>query len=1239
MRPSTHQIRLLIAQQMTPDSSALNHAVLLRPRTSAAADALRSAVLSMAAERDNLRCRFRRGGPDGWTSVDGPPAVPQTNVVALMEQDLRHRAQLEVDRPFDLAREPPLRIAWWTGPRGPLCQLTFHHVATDAHTLFLLLEELRARCAVPAGDLTTSHAYYEIAQKTALSHEDGRRDQLREYATDISSIDLSPMFGPIGRGFSRSTSDSWHIPDSVATAALRTAAEIGSTPFVVWLTAWTRALARLMDRWQFPIAVPVSTRSSRAEMSITGFFVNSVIVPIRHRPDESFAGAASRMREAMFDALDRRHLPLHELVRELDLDTRGTANPLMAVSSQLLAAPLDHIELPDSRVEVDYVESQESRYQISFEVRDHGGAYQGRLTADTRYLEPARLRTLQHLVECELSPPTTATAPAAVVDLPHESAIPTEPRSLLEPLAAWRRAAPDATALEWRDGRWSRQELANAISDAKDLITHSNAEPGDAVVLELPRGPQLVAALLGALDANVVPVMARPHVDAGAADQLEDQVNAVLTLTSGPEGLAAKGRRPNGLASRRRPIAKGTAYVTFTSGSTGRPKGVPAPLGGVAAYLSWVETTTGLSPSDRCLQLAAPGFDALIRDTLAPLRCGASLVLLPDEHRLNGPELRKAVVGGDITAILAMTPPQLRRLLAATHAAGPISKVRLLCVAGEPLFRGDLAGASRALPNGRVLNLYGPTETTMTVTCMPVGEETTVYERLPVGKPIAGSAIAILDARGAEVTAGCTGEVVVAGPGVATGYVGADPSGTTPFAYRQVAGQTRWTYATGDLGYQLGDDAGIRLIGRLDQERKVNGERVDIEAVEAAITSHPEVLDAAVHVDDSSGFPVVSAIVAFNREPLSYEQLRQFLTGKVPAAGLPRRMTVGAVARLPNGKLDRSVRPRANGIDVTPMPEVAAGHDEVSAAVQNLLGAVPADPSCSLFHLGLDSLQAIELLERLGVLTATSQAATRFFEDPRMATLVQLVAEAAASNKAVPPTAVRQERGGPAWLSGAGRGSILPSLVCFPHAGGDSPTFAPLAMALDGLVDVVVIRRPPPLERTGSMNAWLDAHVHETAQSLTELAGPVMLCGYSLGFPLACLVAQVISHQWDAGISRLIGINPGVPGLRSDQSPTRSSNTTEKAELPSPAQRAMSDLLHADLSLRDAQPVTAAELPPVLLFQTPRDRRRFDAAPGLLARFDSIEREQIRGDHIVTRAEMFRVGHVLRERIAQWHEQ
>ncbi|MEU3650005.1 AMP-binding protein [Lentzea sp. NPDC034063] len=1237
VRPSPHQIRLLVAQHVDPGSSALNHAVLLRPRSMAAAGALRTAVPSMAAAHDNLRYRFRRGGPDGWVAVDGPPAAAITNTVQLSETDLPHRTRCELDRPFDLSVEAPLRIAWWTGPWGHVCQLTFHHVATDARTLELLLDDLRSRCAEPktAPGRPPSASYFDLAAETWRAANDVRRKQrLRDYAGEVGAVDLSPLL-PVGPGRGVSATSVWQVPGDVADAARRVAIEVESTPFVVWLTAWSRAVATLLDRWELPISVPMSTRRSRTELGTAGFFVNSVVLPIQMIPDEPLVRSAARTRDLVLDGLERRDLPLHELASELDLEVRGLSNPLVAVSSQLLPVAMQAIELPASHIDLEYLESTEPRYQMSFEVRDDGRSQQGRVTVDARSLDTERLPVLQRLIEAELVPSRSRTSAVEAVAASKPCAAKAGPRSLVEPIEQWFRIHPGAPALEWNGGRWSRAELAIAVHEVVATMESAGIVPRGTVVVDVPRGPHFVAALLAVLSADMVPVMSRRTAGLDVDGELADQVGAVLKLAADNRGVVATARGclrdPTTSES---PLSEDTAYVTFTSGSTGRPKGVPAPLAGVLAYLDWVEVVTQLSTDDRCLQLASPGFDALVRDMIAPLRAGATLVLLPDEQRLSGPALHSAVLDGNISAILAMTPPQLRRLVSTMRGLQPVSHLRLVCVAGEPLFCSDLLGSERALPACRFFNLYGPTETTMTVTYLAVSESFSSHERLPVGRPIPGSTVHVVDSRGVEVPSGCTGEVVIAGPGVAGGYVGTHRPETSPFARRQVGGRLNWTYATGDRGYLLDDETGLRLLGRVDSEWKVNGERVNLEAIEAAIRSHPGVFDAVVHLDELGGLPLVVGTVAFHENPISLKELQCFLENKVPPAGIPRRLLIGPVARLLNGKIDRSVRPEPLVVSHVSEVEVAARRD-VTEAIRQVLGSVPEDPTQSLFNFGLDSLQAIELLERLSLLSTGGAAATRFFDSPRMATLEELVGR---SDREAKNATHGVGHLGLSWLTAEVDREAPAALVCFPHAGGDAPTFTPVATALAGRMNVAVARRPSPDDRPGTVAAWLDAYVHATTRQLGEIDGPVVLCGYSVGFIIACLAVRALEIERMQPVTGLVGINPSISGRDTVDLVAASAATPGVGSDASYSEFELARRLEADLALRQIVPVSSGVLPPVLLMQTPEDRRRFDADPNLLPRFAAVERLELYGEHVLTKYEMTRVGTFIRERADRWNE-
>ncbi|MEV6560856.1 AMP-binding protein [Nocardia sp. NPDC051756] len=1205
-RPTPEQLRLCIAQNIDPRSTAFNYALLLRLAPSIDTNRFRDAVAAIIASHDALRGRFERGGPDGWIVRECLPAQHESNVVTLNTIDLADRAQAEVERPFDLSQDPPVRVHWWHLGNELLCQLTFHHIAIDASTIELLLEGIRAEYNEPLRPRIAPPSYYAHAAKRWHAHETPiYRKRLDEYVRKFDGSTIEPLLPSTVNRHTTTAQLVWQVADETDGAAAEHAYAAKCTRFAVWLNAWTRALSLAFDREEIPVVVPMSSRRSPAEMATVGFFINSVVVPGRQNRREKFGPACRRVADELLDALDRRDLPLHELVHELSMPKRGADNPLVGVSAQMLRAQRRFLHLADGTVAITCIDSLTPRYPLSLEIRIGAGASEVCLRADRTLVEPGRLQALRHLMEDDLlSRAFTASRDLAPPTIPQ----PLSTEAISAPILRWARHRPHDIAVRWDNGSWTWTHLVNATDEMITQLRTRGVARGTTVTIELGRGPHYVAALLAVFRLGAIAVLTRSGWSEPERRKLSGTTGACARIAGPRRVLSGVDETDTTAGESSHPIPSGTAYITFTSGSTGPPKALPAPISGVLDYLESVVTTTAIGPEDRCLQVAGAGFDALIRDTLVPLRSGATLVILPEPLRLSGRGIAETIEQEQITAILALIPPQLRLLLDHLHAPAP----HVLCVAGEPLFRADCRRLHQIDCHSRLFNLYGPTETTMTSTCLEVEDRIQILDRLPVGHPSTAAGVHILSRDGAELPEGCKGEIVISGSGVTPGYLG-NHTAAAGFAVRMLAGQPRWSYATGDSGYWLNDGFGLRVTGRLDANHKVLGERVDLAAVESALVGHPAVVDAVATIEPHGHFSIVSAQVVLRDPTISTEALRQFLKGKISPAATPHRIaTVEHISRLANGKTDRRLPHTSVGSEAAKPGRLGQSWPRVRRVVDEILTSRVTDPQANLFALGADSVAVIEILERLDILDAAPQA----FDDPRMTTLVDLVEQ---PDRQPHTKAPRPDN--PGLLIPIGEPTHdpeNPTVICFPPAGGDLVSFAPLAQAMEGRADIIVARRPQPHDRTGSVASWVDAHVMECARYAVRRGGTVVVCGYSVGFLLACLTADALRNR--AGVRAIIGINPSIP-VNHRKYAGRS--VTTAAVLGTTAADSVTRL-HADLDILSVTSRMDACLPELLLLQTLRDKLRWDNAVDLgIRKFTTVHTEPIEGKHTLSNSDMY----------------
>ncbi|ACU37471.1 amino acid adenylation domain-containing protein [Actinosynnema mirum] len=403
--------------------------------------------------------------------------------------------------------------------------------------------------------------------------------------------------------------------------------------------------------------------------------------------------------------------------------------------------------------------------------------------------------------------------------------------------------------------------------------------------------PQRVAALLS--EARVL-VSA-----AGLAERFSVPGPTVLVDSDSPDAVLPEGE----------PDPRSLAYVSHTSGSTGVPNAVLVEHRSLRSYLRSAVRDNDLGPDTVVLQLAPMGYDASIRDTLAPLLAGGSVVVLPRSALLRPEELFAAVRAHGVNAVLSTTPSFLTFLSRRPGAVEALRGVRLVATSGESL-RPFLAAGGRALLPGRLVNQYGPTECTMTSTRheVPAAPEDADL----VGRPIEGVVVRLLDGALREVPDGAVGEVHLGGIGVARGYAGrpgltAERFVPDPFCVVPPGGTGERLYRTGDLARRRPDGV-LEYLGRDDRQIKVRGHRVDPAEVEAVLLTHPSITGAAVTpATDAQHRTYLVAHVTGEVAEVRDAALRAHLADALPPHLMPRRFT--RLDRFPttrSGKVDRA---------------------------------------------------------------------------------------------------------------------------------------------------------------------------------------------------------------------------------------------------------------------------------------------------------------------------------------------
>ncbi|MBK3532912.1 amino acid adenylation domain-containing protein [Streptomyces sp. MBT67] len=538
-----------------------------------------------------------------------------------------------------------------------------------------------------------------------------------------------------------------------------------------------------------------------------------------------------------------------------------------------------------------------------------------------------------------------------------------------EAFAAQVAVRPDAPALTAGSTTLSYAELdARAEALADGLYAHG-VRPGDLVGLCLPRSTDLVAAMLAVLKVDAVHVPLDPEHpadrrertarDAGVRLTVEDPV----TLTGHPPRPAAPGGEPGS-----------PAYVIHTSGSTGRPKGVVVPHGNVTALVDAVREDFGLSPDDTWTCFHSAAFDFSVWEIWGALLTGGRLVVV-DHWTTRSPEDFHALLVREGVSVLSQTPSAFTQLAAADRTAQEAVAARLVVLGGEPLDARPLLDWFDRHPEDRcrLVNMYGITETTVHVTAATVTRREALAGSRSVGRPLPGWSVRVLDAHGRPVPPGAPGEIVVGGAGVALGYLNRPALTAERFVPdpREPAG--RRLYRSGDLGRLLPDGT-LEHLGRIDDQVKVRGFRIEPGEIRHVLLEDPAVSAAAVTVTggdagDAAAVRIDAYVVPAPGAGEDPGPVRERAARLLPPHMVPATVTVlPALPLTANGKLDpaRLPSPGTSGDPVTAPAPAAAAHKAGPAAALaaiwcDVLGVEAIGPDDDFWDLGGNSLYAIRI--------------------------------------------------------------------------------------------------------------------------------------------------------------------------------------------------------------------------------------------------------------------------------------
>ncbi|WP_051966377.1 non-ribosomal peptide synthetase [Kitasatospora mediocidica] len=1019
------QRRLWFLDQFTNGNSAYNLVSALHLRGPLDAGALHRALQRITDRHETLRTTFlvEDGEPYQRIAPTHALALPVTDLTAVPapERTARATALVEADtlREFDLTQGPLIRTSLLRlDVEEHVLAVVCHHSICDGWSMGRLHLELSA---LYTAESTGADAgldplpmqfgqYAELERKELLSLKAQESlDRLRERLAGAPAVLELPTSHsrPAVQGFAGATLDLPLEPE-LWQAVATTARQHRVTPFMTLLSAFGVLLSRLCGTQDLVIGSPSAGRSGTAVEPLIGMFVNTLPLRLDLSGDPDFAELLLRTRRGTLAAFADQGVPLEQLVSALELDRAASHDPLFQTMFAL-QQPLSVPQLDNLTVEVLPVRPPTTFTDLWLEIRPGGDGATATFRYRTELFDAPTVQRIaqqyRNLLRAAVEAPQTKTSALSLLSeeeadqLLHGWSRTGDPHPWDGPVHRQieRQAArtPEATAVVFESTRLSYAELTARTGQIARRISEHGGGPRTVVALCLPRGVELVPSILAVLSGGGAYLPLSPEDPPGRLAHLVQLSGATHVLTTGElAGAFARTGVPvlavdTGEAEGGAQVTAEVevepddlAYVIYTSGSTGEPKAVGVPHRGLANRIHCLQDAQRLTPQDRVLQKTPYTFDVSVWELLWPLTVGATLVVAePGGHR--DPAYLVDLIEREAITTVHFVPPMLEVFLDQPDLHRCVSLQRVLC-SGQALPAQLRDRCLDRLPV-RLSNFYGPTEASIEVTeweCPPQMPGSAVAAgardaRVPIGRPIAGVEVYVLDDLLRPVPVGLPGELFLGGVALARGYLGR-PELTAdrfvPHPYSRTPGAR--LYRTGDL-VRWRADATIDFLGRNDHQLKVRGFRIEPGEIENALRGHPGVQDAIVTTTVAGTPGAEPALTAYlvrtgpagedgPAEEAFTAALREWLLDR-----LPRYMLPGYLVVLPHfplnasGKVDRAALP----LPQLNRPErLLRPRDELERILTDIwsqvLGRRETGIGEDFFEIGGDSLKSIQVVHR-----------------------------------------------------------------------------------------------------------------------------------------------------------------------------------------------------------------------------------------------------------------------------------